>query len=599
MLRIPPRATPSLPLAPAPLMRRVVCSVLLVCLPVVAVGCGGDEGSGGREGVANGVSAAARDSSPSPNSPAERGLEPWYDDFPIEIELPRPTGGRLYTRTPRQIVETVARNLSGGYGKEAWRIALEFFVEIDDETADLLGEVADRALVTPSQSDLVENVMRTLKRAGNERLSPVVMRALEHSKKSVRDAAMQALATCGTAEAVRGAANAFGLVGGPGLLGWVDAAIRTLPREELVDRLQPLVADPSLGPLRTKVIERLGDLEPELVLAILEPSLARQSRATQLMVWGLRHRVGRDGGVAFLLGALRGEDPNLCRQALAAIDGSDLKPFRDDLMALTTALDSSTRALAARLVQQLGDEQVVGMLEQLTLDPEPAVRREAMKSLVDLGRTEALDDFVEEARTATGTRFGVIADDLANAGYAPFVELLIQRFDDADPVEQKEYLRWMSFSKRPEAFEQFREVFLAPERSFVRDPEGTQSVAKSSLAFVALYLGNVAGAEDRLFELFDSIDRADYRRRALLLRTITEVSRSGRELPPQYTEKTLALLRRVALDPDEIPQMRLHALNLWRPSMQVPDIRAVARRIDEERDPGMRQVLSDFLFETF
>jgi hypothetical protein len=561
-------------------------------------GCGAGEDASGPEArgtpPASAPGAAGQDESQVAIAKS-RGLAPWHADFPVELELP-PSGhgGAWYARSRREIVETVATNIAGGHGKEAWQVAQGFFHDVDDDTARTLAGVADRALQSPASADLLENLLRGLRDAHNPLLAEPALRALDHERRTVREAALVAMTSCGTPEAVQAAWRAIDGVGGQGVLSWVRAALRFLG-DRAAPGIRKLLENDRFAPIRTQIIEEIRKEEPALVLSILDDFWERGSNATRILIAGMRHRVGRDDGRAWLLESLHTGEPGYQRQVLLALEGSEVEGFRDELMQLTISADAATRAIAARILGTLEGEQVDAALETMTLDPDPTIRQAALRALGARGRTAVHEKLLEEAATSTGSVFSRICDDLSAAGYPPLVDMLSERFETAEPAEQREYLRWISFSRLPQGFDLFRRVFLGEERSL--GGTGT-SVASSSVEFAALYISNLTGCEDRFFELFADIDRADYRRRGLMLRTIGEVGASGRDVEG-FTERVDALMQQVAFDGSEIPQMRLLALVQWRARMGVEDVLTVASRIPEEEDAAARRMISDFLFLTF
>ena len=559
------------------------CAILAALL---AVGCG-------RERVEAPDPAG---SASNPVADRARGLEPWFDDFPVDLPLAPPTG-RWYGLGRRQIIETVLGNLSGGFGKDAWQIANEFFRDVDDRTGSLLAEAIDREGQNSSNADVLENILKAVDEARSTKLTEAILRALDHSDRQIRDAAMGALVSNGTPEAVRAAALRVQTLSGRGIRWFGQAALAHLDKDGAATYFSRLLAVKELGPARQLLVELLRGCDPGYALGILDPFWESGTAETRVLIAALRHVAGDDRGTSHLAAVLRGAAVQLQIQALAALkdaSAEDYEPFRDDLMRLTIAATPELRAFALQTLFKLPGKQVVAALENLTQDPQPELRQAALGELVRRGETAVAEEVLREAKTATGTRFGALVDELVAAEYAPVVDLLRERFEESSGVEQREYLRRMSFSRSPHAWDSFRKVFLGEPYYFEFGDDGP--VGETSVDFAAYYMGNLRGSELRNVELFDELAADDYQRRAYVLKLVANVA-GGRD-DDALNKRTASFLERVVCDRDEIPQVRLLALDYWKRYMGVDDILKVTRLLGDEK-PAMRQAFSDFLFLYF
>ena len=134
------------------------------------------------------------------------------------------------------------------------------------------------------------------------------------------------------------------------------------------------------------------------------------------------------------------------------------------------------------------------------------------------------------------------------------------------------------------------QLFLEPEGPISRGNDYT------TLTYLGVVLANLDSSSHELLGLFDELDPSDYRRRAILLHTVSGMA--GLSDDAEFAERTRALQRRILRDPKEIPQLRLMALQDLRRAMTIADAKALQKMLRKE-SPGMARALQNFLHEYF
>ena len=96
--------------------------------------------------------------------------------------------------------------------------------------------------------------------------------------------------------------------------------------------------------------------------------------------------------------------------------------------------------------------------------------------------------------------------------------------------------------------------------------------------------------------MLDSLPRKEYRRRAALLTALANIA--GARSDEAWTKDVYAALRGILLDPKDVPQLRLLALDYLRKDLRIDDAMKLKRTLRKE-SRAMRRYLSDYLFEYF
>ncbi len=552
--------------------------VALLAASCCFVACGGDRSDDTETGPGTGQPVQAA---------APAGFSVWHADFPGAPGEPylSPAHPGTYDRTRRQALESVAAKLQGNCTREAWLFAKDLFSRVEPADTDVLVVTLDRALQVPELADLAENVVEAMGRAATPRVAPALLRALEHPRPAIRDKAMQSLVTSGDAATVRSAAAFFDSVEGSGRKAWLEAVRLHLPADEVVSVYQRLLADPRQRPTHEMVLDQAEQLEPKTAVKVFKPWIGHEPPGAVLTIAGLRHAAGDSAGTVVLRDALHDETPQVRMQALQALRFGEPGDLLDDVVRLVDDPDPDVRAALLDVLRTVPGEHVDRAIETLSQDESLPVRRGALRLLVQRGRTGVLDDIVAELRTATGTRLRLAMEDLVAAGYGGAVPVLVERMQAAPDNEKREFLRTIALTSTPEAFGPLRDAFVSGAKW-----------AQPDEPFFAYLMTNCRGAEGAMIALFRELPKSDYLRRALMMKTLASVAADRSD--PEIAAKIHALLRDVLRDREEIPQMRLFALELLRRALTPDDVLEI-RRMMREEDPPMRRALSDFLWEFF
>lgn len=553
----------------------------IALLGLLAGGCSDQPGEGPQ-----GAGKGAAEAPPAPSNPL--GFEVWHDDFPGAPDLPHLSprrSGLWYDRTRRQALESVVAHLSGTCTKDAWWMAKDFFSRSDEDAVDALVLALDRGLQVPENADHVENIVEAIGRARAPQAAEALLRALEHPREAIRNKVMFALIGSGTPATIRQARGMFRAVNGRGMEGWVKAALAHLPPEEAAVDFAAILADPQLGLMREVVVQATLELPPAIALRVFEPMIGHEPPDLLAPITGLRHAAGDAGGTSLLADLLRRPEPQTRAAAVQALRVGGAEELLDQVLRLTTDPDPMVRMEVVGLLSGIHSEHVDLALESMAADEAVDVRRAALLALAQRGQVRALDELVEVIRTGTGSRMRLAIQDLLAARYGGAVPAIAARMAEAPPGERLEYLRAIALTTAPEAFGPLRDVFL-----------GEDAFARENRSFAAYLMTNARGAEDDMLELFRSLPRADYRRRAMLMGTLANVA-ADRE-SEEIATPIYALFRAILADREEIPQVRLLALGYLRRDLRIDDMEAVKRMLADEEEP-MRKALTDFLFEFF
>ena len=574
---------------------RAALGAPLVLAVLVATGGCEDRGEALDDGNVDGaVDAGSGDATAAAGEPAPLenpfGFAVWHSDFPGAPEVPDLSPrqpGRWYDKSRQQALESVVDHLQGNCTRDAWLFAKDFAGRLPLEDLDVLITKLDAALQVPEMSDTVENVLGALGHAGHPEAAEAVLRALQHSKMSVRNAAMQALVGAGDADAVRRARALFDAVQGRGMNGWMIAARTHLPPEECAAAYRALLADPRYGMIHGKVVEHAVELPPKDALAALEAFAGRIPPSLRPMVAALRHANGDRGGSAELRAFLTDESPELRKHALGALAMVGPGELLDDVKRAATDPDPEVRltSIPTLMAAEAPVDEIAPVLEILTIDEFPDVRRAAYRALVDLDRPEAVDQLVHVASQSTGTRLRQAVEDLVASRYVQAIPVLAERMQLEVGDQRRGMVRAIALTTLPEAFLPLREAFLSDDPEWVLHR-----------GFVAYMMANCRGAELAVLELFDELPRDDYRRRGALLSTLGNIATERED--PEVTERLFARFREILNDADELPQIRLAALDYVRRDLDLTDVSRIGALIAAS-EPPMQKALNAFLFEFF
>ncbi|MEY2982255.1 MAG: hypothetical protein RL562_2482 [Planctomycetota bacterium] len=559
--------------------------LLLPAVLAVATACGGPEER------TDPARAPASDVVPEVVEVQEHvppGVRVWHEDFPGAPKRPhvspRRPGG-FYDRTPRQAVEQVVANLQGNCSRDAWLFAKEFFGRVDEEDLDLLVAALDQSLQIPSRLDLVENALEALGRTGSARGGPALIRALEHPRVEIRNKVMQALSGAGDAETVRIASRMFDTVDGRGMEGWIRGAVKHLPTDEAVTALRTLLVRGDIRLVREVVVQNALRLPPEAAVQVFQPLIGKEPPELITTMAVLRHITGDAGGTSLCIDLLDREAPQARLGLLQALLLGGAEDLLDRILPKIVDPDAGVRAALVPVLAGIPGEAVDSALETLAADEAVEVRRAALGALSQRGVRGMLEDLVEVVRTGTGTRVSLAIQDLIAARDGGAIPALAERMEKVSDEERFDLLRAVALTTAPESF--------APLRAFFLEDSEIAATHRSTCAYL---MRNCRGAEAEILELFHAIPREDYRRRALLLDSLANIAVDRED--PDVAAPIFAMVRQVLADREEIPQMRLLALEDLRRDFRPADLKALLRASPEE-EPAMRRLFNDFLFEFF
>lgn len=537
---------------------------------------------------------------PSTQNPAQYSFSTWHADYPVALDLPTPNLAPVYQRSRRQALERVAANLQGNTRREVWLLATDFFARAPEDAVEVLVGVMDRAFGQPMLVDVVRNAVDAMGRMERQEFDDALRRALEHPDASVRQAALCALGSSGKPETVRATASQF-MTGmdGRSRIAWLRAARLRLPDECPKLYAQIMRAETPIA-IRDLVLKEILLLPPAQGAVALEPIWEHAIGDFRVICAGVLHAAGRPSGTIHLDQCLRGEDAMLAAEAVKQLRGRDLGQLRDAVLRLSTHARPEVRLAVAQTLAGVEGDDVTATYEVLSgTDELVETKSIALRELTLRGRPDAVTAVIEQAASATGSRLQLLLRMLGASGDPRMVELFVKRFRESPPEEGRQFLVALALCRAPGSARALFDVYKGEVRAVsAKDSLGNQLDTRS---YVPVILPNLRGQEQELLAMWPELDRKDYHRRALYLQALSGigVERSSPALAKQVAD----LLRSVLFDVDEIPQLRIQALNaLARPWLDLDDVRRLTRLQEASgRDGGdaLRPLVKDFLFEYF
>lgn len=533
------------------------------------------------------------DTPPAPPAAQEQpsppyGFADWHGDFPNAPEHPHVSprlAGRTYDRTRRQALEQVVSNLRGSCSRDAWLFAHDLAGRLPAEEAEPLVRALDAALQGREGYDHAENILGALAAAKIPAAADAILRALESPRDALRNAAMEALPSSGTPDAVRRAAPFVDHVGSRAIKAWAEAARRYLAPAEIIDGFRRILGDARLRNVHSPVADVALMLPIEQALAVFEPFGDDVPMLVRSKLLALKQSSGEAAAEIALRQMLRSQDPEQRREAVAVLPLADVPQLLDDVLRLSVDPDPVVRLGIANVFEKLTGDDVDRALDQLATDESVEVRRVALGLLCKRNRRGVLDDLVDVVRKGTGTRMNLAIEDLVAARDPKVVGALLERMKELPPTEWRAYVHAIAMTTSKEAFVPLWQRFLG-------DDEWSRSNRKD----LALWITNCRGAEMAMLEAFRTLPAVDWERRSLMMSTLANVA-VDRETA-DIRGPIFAELRRVFGDRSETPQMRLHALEMLRRDLTLDDQERIRKMLRDE-DVKMRAALSDFLFEFF
>lgn len=523
-------------------------------------------------------------------------LQPFHADFPAVLEYPN-RSGLEYGRTRRQALERVVANLQGNARREAWLMAMEFFWNGPEEAVEPLVEAMDRAFGKPLD-DVVKNCVEAMGKMANEGLDPALQRALEHKNSNVRQAALTALATSGKLTTLRNLFQLFPQMDARSRTAWLRAA-RLRLGAEAVPLLRQLMMAPYHPAVRQQVLTEALLLPAAQAAEVLRGRWAEAQGELKATIAGVLHAAGDTSGTAWLRDVLQGEDQSMLTQAIphcAFAAQQQLGDLRDSVLRLSNHPRAEVRHEVAKVLAKLDGDDIAAVFESLAVPEETVETRSiALRELTRRGRTQFVTSMLEELATATGTRQRWLLNQLATSGDLRGVPVFLERFEKAPAGEGRPFVQAMALARGDAATAGLLQLFLGPVRLIDRgDGKGDRF---TTLNYVPTMLLNLRGSEHLIVTAFQQLPREDWLRRAALLPTLVGIV-SDRD-DPALREACLPLVRGVLFDREELPQLRVLALNLLtRRYLTIDD----AMRLQNGRPaetPAFRLLLADFLNDYF
>lgn len=525
------------------------------------------------------------------------GFADWHADFPGQLDLPTRNPGRYYDRSRTQALEQVIANLAGNTRREVWQMATEFFYRAPEDAVEPLIEAMDRASFGQPY-DMMVNCIEAMGKMADERFDAALQRALEHKHEPARHAAYAALARSGSRETIAKCFHRFTQMDGRGRRSWLHAA-RLRLGDQAVAMFQQLMTPQMPMPVRDEILHetlKMPDAQAAAVLRGIWPHAVGQFK---VIIAGVLHAAGDAAGTALLHELLTGEEvASLPQAVLSAGRGGKPGELRDDLLRLIQHPRAEVRLALVAVLEQLSGEDIDRALEVLADPNEPVwdIKSRALRALTARGRGDLVASLLDEVKTATGTHLDAVMNLLSASGDARAFPLMLERFRKAPPGEGRPFLQAIGHSRNQAAFAPLAEVFLGPEVA-IGDPQ-RRGGALTTRNYVPTLLLNLPDIGQPLLQLFASLPREDYQRRALVLNTLNGLAAQVED-DDAARQRLVAPLREVMFDRSEAPQMRIWALSLLlRKSLTLDDAMRIKRdRADET--PKMQAFWNDFLNEYF
>ena len=521
-------------------------------------------------------------------------LAPFEATFPVELEYP-PMAGLQYTRTRRQALRRLADNLQGNTTRETWQLATEFFWRAPEDVVDPLTDAMDRAMGNRALGDAVRNCVEAMGKTRNPEFDAALRRAVLHKSDGVRQAAYAALAAAGTTKTLRDLAGAFTAMTGRGREAWLRGVRLRLPEQRVELLRAVMVADYPVR-VRDQVLKEAVQLPVQEAAEVLRPRWGTAVDQFQAVIAGVLHANGEGAGTAWLRDAMQGEDLEQVRWAVRhCAFGSDpnatIQELREPLLRLSTHLRPEVRLEVAKVLTRIDGDDVADVYEVMTAPDEVwDVRALATRELTRRGRGQLVSVLLEELPTATGTRMTNIINQLSASGDPRAVEVLLERFRKAPPGQGRPFVQAIAQNGSDAAANALFDLFEGPETLITR---GSESSLTTRTYLPTLFL-ILRGSERVVVERFLGLPKDALELRARLLKTVSGYAADRRD-ETELVALCIEPVRAVLFDQEELPQMRVLALNcLARNWLTIDDAMRLKRQLRSEQ-LGLRALFSDFL----
>jgi HEAT repeat protein len=521
-------------------------------------------------------------------------LAPYHADFPVALSYP-PMSGAEYDRTRRQILERLTANLQGNVRREAWLAATEFFWRAPEDAVAPLIEAMDRAFGNPAlgDGDVVKNCIEAMGRMGNEAFDAPLRRALQHKNPSVQQAAFAALATCGKKETLRELAGAFPNMDGRARGAWLRG-VRMRLGADAVPILKDVMMKPYPVSVRDQVLQEALKMPPAAAAEILRDRWEEAVIEFKAIIAGVRHANGETAGTAWLRDSYASEDLGRVAMAIRNSAFGDVGELRNPLLALSTHLRPEIRLEVAKICTRIEGGDVADVYEVLAAPEESWEQRAiALRELTRRGRNKVVDVLLDELPTATGTRLTMIVNQLSASGDERAVPILVERFNKAPPGEGRPFLQGLAQNQSAAAAKAMFAIYRGEDRSVGRSANGDLTTR----SYLPTLFMNLRGNERTVLAEFLALEPQQWSLRAALLPTLVGIAADRTD--PELQEALLAPVRQILFDRNELPQMRVLALNLLSRRWLTIEDALKLRNTRHDEIPGLRALFADFLNDAF
>lgn len=521
-------------------------------------------------------------------------LTPFHADFPVALEYP-PMSGAEYDRTRRQMLERLTANLQGNVRREAWLAATEFFWRAPEDAVAPLVEAMDRAFGNPAlgDGDVVRNCIEAMGRMANEGFDAPLRRALQHKNPAVQQAAFAALATCGKKTTLRELAAAFPSMDGRARGAWLRG-VRMRLGDEAVPLLKGVMMAPYPVSVRDQVLKEALQMPPAAAAEILRGRWDEAVAEFKAIIAGVRHANGEGAGTTWLLDSFASEDLARVAMAIRHCAFGDVGELRNPLLALSTHLRPEIRLEVAKVCIKISGDDVTDVYEVLAAPEESWEQRAiALRELTRRGRNDLVDVLLEELPTATGTRLVLIVNQLSASGDERAVPILVDRFVKSPAGEGRPFLQGLAQNQSAAAAKAMFAIYKDKERPVGRSAAGELTTR----TYLPTLFMNLRGSERVVLAEYLALDPQQWSLRAALLPTLVGIAADRTD--PELQAALLAPVRQILFDRNELPQMRVLALNLLaRRWLSIDDALKLRNTLHDEI-PGLRALFADFLNDSF
>jgi hypothetical protein len=186
-----------------------------------------------------------------------------------------------------------------------------------------------------------------------------------------------------------------------------------------------------------------------------------------------------------------------------------------------------------------------------------------------------------------------LLSELVACGDDRAVPVLVERYHKAPPTERRRFLQALAGNQSKAAVHALFALFVGPEEVVAKGASGIFTTRN----YIPTLLLNLRGVERELLAAAAKIPAEEWRLRAAIMPTLAGIAsdRTDKELQ----EACLAPVRAVLFDRNELPQLRVLALNLLTRRWLTIDEVLRIKSMRQQEQPGLRVLFTDFLNDSF